>query len=111
MLDMAKTLGERIRLYRVRKGLTQDSLAEIADSHGKYIGQLERGEKNATIESIAKIAKALDLPLEVLFENLTTGETKNEIPRKCYNLLTAMNEKEQTVMLELIQKAVDFKSI
>ena len=57
MSDIAKIIGERIRSYRTRKGLSQDALGEIADTHGKYIGQLERGEKNATLESVGKIAR------------------------------------------------------
>jgi len=108
---MAKTIGERIRSYRMKKGLSQDALGEIAETHGKYIGQLERGEKNATLESIGKIAKALDLPFEVLFENIISGETKNEIPKECYNLLTSMSEKEQRTMLDIIKKAVEFKRV
>ena len=109
MSDMAKIIGERIRMYRQRKNLSQDALGEIADTHGKYIGQLERGEKNATLESVAKIAKALDLPFEVLFENIITGETENKTAKECYNLLTAMSEKEQRAMLELMKKAIEYR--
>lgn len=111
MSNMAKVIGERIRSYRMKRGLSQDSLGEFADVHGKYIGQLERGEKNATIESIGKIAKALDVPFEVLFENISPGSVTNEIPKECYNLLTAMSVKEQAAMFDIIKKAVEFKNV
>jgi len=68
------------------------------------IGQLERGEKNATIESIEKVCKALALPFEVLFENIVTGDTKNDVAKECYCLITLRPEKEQKAILELIKK-------
>ena len=51
MSDIAKIIGQRIRNYRTQKGLSQEKLAELAGCHPTYIGQLERGEKNATLES------------------------------------------------------------
>ena len=70
-MTIAKTIGERLRIYRVQKGWSQEVLAEYAKLHPTYIGQLERGEKNATLESISKIAAALDVPLSKLFENIS----------------------------------------
>ena len=52
MSDIAKIIGQRIRNYRTQKGLSQEKLAELAGCHPTYIGQLERGEKNATLESV-----------------------------------------------------------
>jgi len=111
MSDIAQLIGERIRMYRTRKKLSQDALGELAELHGGYIGQLERGEKNATLESIEKVARALDLPFEVLFENIIDGRTQNEIPRKCYDLLTPLSVREQKAMLDLIEKAMAYKNV
>ena len=66
MSNIAKILGQRIRNYRTDKGLSQEKLAELAGCHHTYIGQLERGEKNATVESIEKISAALNVPLKVI---------------------------------------------
>ena len=70
MSEIAKHIGQRIRNYRVQEGYSQEKLAEISGCHPTYIGQIERGEKNATLESIEKIASALKLPLSKLFEFL-----------------------------------------
>ena len=110
MTELTRTIGERIRMYRTRKKLSQDALGELAELHGSYIGQLERGEKNATLESIEKVARALDVPFEVLFENIIGGGTQNEIPRKCYDLLTPLSLREQKAVLELIEKAMAYKN-
>ena len=98
-------------MYRTRKKLSQEALGEMAGLAGAYIGQLERGEKNATLESIEKVARALDLPFEVLFENIIVGDTRNEIPKRCYDLLTPLTLREQRVMLDLIEKAMEYRKV
>ena len=76
MSNIAKILGQRIRNYRTAKGLSQERLAELSGCHPTYIGQIERGEKNATIESIEKISTALQISLSQLFEKLGKGEVE-----------------------------------
>ena len=73
MSEIAKFIGQRIRNYRTQRGLSQEKLAELSGCHPTYIGQVERGEKNATLESIEKIASALNVPLSQLFEKLDKG--------------------------------------
>ena len=51
MGETAKSVGQRIRNYRTQRGLSQEKLAELSGCRPTYIGQLECGEKNATIES------------------------------------------------------------
>ena len=111
MSNIANIVGERIRLYRNRAGLNQEALAEKAGLHSTYIGQLERGEKNATIESIEKVVRALDLPFEILFENIMIGNTKNEYAGQCYEMITALPVSEQKAILELIKKTIDYKNM
>ena len=48
MSEIAKAVGQRIRNYRTKAGFSQEKLAEMSGCHPTYIGQLERGEKNAT---------------------------------------------------------------
>ena len=61
MSEIAKIIGQRIRNYRTQKGFSQEKLAELSGCHPTYIGQLERGEKNATLESVERISSALDI--------------------------------------------------
>ena len=63
MNDLAEKIGQRIRNYRTQLGLSQEKLAELSGCHPTYIGQLERGEKNATLESIDKVAVSLNISL------------------------------------------------
>jgi transcriptional regulator with XRE-family HTH domain len=60
--------GTTVRSFRVKQNLSQEKLAEKADLHRTYIGMIERGEKNITLENIEKIAKALGVPMAELFK-------------------------------------------
>jgi len=111
MSSITKTIGERLRTYRNRAGLNQEELAEKAGVHPTYIGQLERGEKNATLETVEKVARALSLPFEVLFEAIIEGNADNAVARECYELITAQSEREQRAILDLIKKTIDYKKI
>lgn len=54
-----RILGEAVRVKRKKARLSQEQLAEKADLTRNYIGDIERAEKKITLETLAKIAKAL----------------------------------------------------
>ena len=62
--------GHKIRDLRKKAGLSQEDLAEKADVHRTYIGMIERAEKNITLINIEKMAKALDLDIKDIFQDL-----------------------------------------
>ena len=103
MSELAKTVGQRIRNYRTKLGYSQEKLAELANCHPTYIGQLERGEKNATIESIERITSALQISLSTLFEgiNSRSNGTRN-IPLECYELIAAKSKGEQEQIFKIL---------
>ena len=59
--------GNKIKSERIRKGISQEQLADLANVHRTYIGMVERAEKNVTLRSIEKIAKALEINIKDLF--------------------------------------------
>ncbi len=65
--DEARKLGARIRRLRVARGWTQEQLAERAGVHYKYLGDVERGMRNPALFNIARIARALGVPVAALF--------------------------------------------
>jgi len=60
--------GEQIRRLRKEKGMTQADLVFEAKVHGNMIGRIERGERAANLLQLHKIAKALEIRVEELFE-------------------------------------------
>jgi transcriptional regulator with XRE-family HTH domain len=110
MSDIAKILGQRIRNYRTAKGLSQEKLAELSGCHPTYIGQIERGEKNATIESIEQISAALQVSLSKLFEKLGAEETETRnIPLECYEFLSAKTKEEQEHLYRILMEMDRYK--
>lgn len=65
-----------LRKWRNRRGLSQEELAERADLHRTYISDVERGARNLSLESISKLANALEISLPILFSSpeLADGE-------------------------------------
>jgi len=54
-----KKLGEKIRRLRKKAGISQEELGFRANLHRTYIGSIERGEQNISVDNIHKVAKAL----------------------------------------------------
>lgn len=64
------SFGNRIRTLRKSRGLSQEAFAEASDLDRSYIGGVERGDRNISLNNIQKIANALGLPIEELFKDL-----------------------------------------
>lgn len=54
----------------MRKGLSQEKLADLSGLHRTYIGAVERGERNISIKNIFRIAKALEIRVTELLANV-----------------------------------------
>lgn len=107
---IAKLIGERLRAYRNQKGWSQEEMAERAGFHPTYIGQLERGEKNATVESISRVSNALGIPLSVLFENISPQPKQRDIPAQCYEIIQKQPLKDQEVLLKMLRNVIEYKN-
>lgn len=60
---MAVLFGRRLRAIRKLRQLTQENLGEKARLSGKFVGDIERGRGNPSLEVVARLAKALNLKL------------------------------------------------
>ncbi|REK64803.1 MULTISPECIES: helix-turn-helix domain-containing protein [Cohnella] len=111
MSNLPKLIGERIRNYRKEKGWSQEELAHIANLHATYIGQLERGEKNATLESVEKVANALEIPLENLFRSIHSNPDSQEYTlTRIVTFLQTKSVEDQKTFLKLLELLSDWKS-
>jgi transcriptional regulator with XRE-family HTH domain len=69
-MNINKLFGNNIRKQRLAKGISQEQLSVLTNLHRTYIGGIERGERNPSLNNILKIAKALNIPVTALFEGI-----------------------------------------
>jgi transcriptional regulator with XRE-family HTH domain len=62
--------GKRVRTLRLKNGWSQEELADNVGLHRTYVGAIERGEQNVSIDNLAKLAKVLGVSLEELFKGV-----------------------------------------
>ena len=61
-------VAKNLRKIRESKKISQEKLAEVAELHRTYISSVERGERNVTIDSMERFAKALDIDIRDLLK-------------------------------------------
>ena len=67
--DIKKQFGAAVKTWRLRRGFSQEKLAELAHLHRTYITDVESGSRNLSLESIKRLAVALEVSLSALFAN------------------------------------------
>jgi transcriptional regulator with XRE-family HTH domain len=66
---LSAIVGNNIKKYRKKLNISQEELADKAGLHRTYIGGIERGERNITLDSLQVIATALNVaPVELIVE-------------------------------------------
>lgn len=60
-------LGQKIRIERLKRKMSQEELAEMADLNRNFVGMIERGETNITIKKLEGIANAFGVNIADLF--------------------------------------------
>ena len=65
--DVKQRFGKAIRRRRRELDLSQEELAERAELHRTYVSDIERGDRNPSLENIEKLAKALNIKVSALF--------------------------------------------
>ncbi|MDP3297657.1 MAG: helix-turn-helix transcriptional regulator [Thermodesulfovibrionia bacterium] len=76
MSDIKKIFGKNIRLIRESMNMTQEKLSDLCGLHRTYIGSVERGERNISLENISKIARALNVKISDLFNEINEKKKK-----------------------------------
>ena len=121
MENIQKLIGDRLRDLRRRKGLSQEKLGWKAKLHYTYIGAIERGEKNVSIITLGKIAKALGISVNEIFnfpmdikapDKLKASILKEieksdpEILKVTFNLVKELNELKTKLDLQRRSKPI-----
>jgi XRE family transcriptional regulator, regulator of sulfur utilization len=68
--DYLNQLGKRIRKLRSQRGWSQEEFADICAVNRSYMGRIERGELNLTLDSLQKVGKGLGLSVSALLKGI-----------------------------------------
>lgn len=111
MSDIGKIVGERIRSYRKRQGLSQEEAAHRASLHTTFIGEVERSDKSPTLESLEKICGALNISLEELFQQSqpVNKSKESEIVSSIVNRIHSLPMKDLQTISKMIDLMMTFK--
>lgn len=107
-MNISLELGIRIRYYKKERNITQEKLAEICNLHPTYIGQVERGEKNATLESVYRISKGLGVSMSKLLEDIDILEDNTQnVSLDVYHQLLSLPHDTQKKIQSILQDIID----
>jgi transcriptional regulator with XRE-family HTH domain len=101
MKDLLPKLGTRLKEIRKTRGLTQEALAEQVDLSPQYLSRLEGGHQSPSLETVARLAEALDLELSELFDFGHLGTVK-EVRVRLRKLIQESSEEELRLALKLL---------
>lgn len=94
-------IGTRIRVKRENFDMTREKLAELLDLSPYFIGQLERGERKMSINTLINISEYLHISIDYLIfgnQNSTNTDTT-----ELYSLLNRCSEKEINLIVTIIK--------
>ena len=77
-----QAFSQNVRKARTARGLSQEDLAELADLHRNYVGGVERGERNISIDNMERIAKALGTTIGALLQGSGLAAPRNKGGRR-----------------------------
>ncbi len=66
--------GQKIKVLRNDRSMSQEDLADSANVHRTYIGMIERGEKNITLITLSRLAVALNIDISEIVKGLKHGK-------------------------------------
>ncbi|WP_339241263.1 helix-turn-helix transcriptional regulator [Paenibacillus sp. FSL F4-0243] len=108
MSGFSNEVGKKIRQHRKAANLTQEKLGEILSMDPSYIGRIERGEVNITLETISKVAEALRISPYEFFKpsKINKNTEKNDLIEKLNIMIMNLHIDDLKVVFRIIKEAI-----
>lgn len=107
-MNITTEIGNRIRYYRNELGFSQEQLAEYSELHPSYIGQLERGEKTPSIETLYKITTGLQISLSDFMKGLEDIAGKSDTyAYKSYQIIENQSARNQERLYYILRSILE----
>ncbi|ULO04862.1 helix-turn-helix transcriptional regulator [Paenibacillus sp. 19GGS1-52] len=108
MSGFSTEVGNKIRQHRKAANLTQEKLGEILSIDPSYIGRIERGEANITLETVIKVSEALRISPYDLFKQskINKNTEKNDIIEKLNIMIMSLHIDDLKIVFRIIKEAI-----
>ena len=105
-----KSIGKRIRQYRIARNMKQEDLADKTNLSVTYIGMIERGEKFPRLETFVAIVNALDVTSDALLADVTTTGYKIK-ESMLSEKLDELSDEDREMAYDLIDTVLKHKQV
>jgi transcriptional regulator with XRE-family HTH domain len=95
-------VGSRIKSLRLKKKLSQARVAESSGISSKYLGEVERGEANISVELVGKVAQGLGVPMAAIMEN-EHEQPHQELVDAIIRLAPELSEKDAQIVYRMMK--------
>jgi len=99
MSTFLKKFGDTIKKYRKLRGYSQERLAGLANMDFKYLGEVERGQRNISVKNVEKICNALDVQPYQIFMFEIKGNTKAKIGA----IIDSLDDNSKAAIITLLE--------
>ncbi len=107
--DLNSSISQNIRKYRLLNNMTQEQLAERLSLDTQYYSQLERGERNFTIEKIAALCSVFHIGIEKIIDiGQDTSENTDEMLSKIHSQIKPLNYKQLALIEKFIEEIIPY---
>lgn len=99
--NIKDSIGLRMREIRTKRGFTQESLAEKVGLSTNFVGSIERGEVNASFQTLEAIAKALDSDLRQFFDTEYLEVNERELSKLLHKQIKYLDRDQKRLLLKV----------
>lgn len=101
--EMTKSISRNIKNIRLKRKLTQEQTAEHAEINPKYLGEIERGEKNPTASIVLRLSKVLGVPVCEILKSDRCPYAKGTYGETIMRLCTGREETELNKAVRILE--------
>jgi transcriptional regulator with XRE-family HTH domain len=109
-MDNYKNIGKKIRKERETLKLTQKELAQRASIDFRFLGNIERGVSKPSVDTLVKIARALDMPVDILVAEKVYRKNPPEnsaITKEIVRLMSMLDNYDALRVLQLVRYSIE----
>lgn len=105
-------VGQRIKMFRTERKISQEELALSSDIYPAYLGRLERGERCPTVETIYKVCEGLKISMSDLLDfDVDVNPTSEEAKHRIEKAMSGLSDEEALRIADIVENVVKFKAV